>query len=125
MIEIEVFEGDTARWTFSLKRGGTAVDLANATAVLDAPYLGIVAGAMTVDGSADTVTYAPTAGNTQGRTGYHIEAFITVTFVTGKTETYSCVITVRPKTLWERVSPTTSTSTTTSTSSSTSTTTTL
>jgi len=54
MIEIETFEGNTADWAFSLKRGGTAVDLANATAVLDVPYLSITAAAMTVDGTTDT-----------------------------------------------------------------------
>lgn len=123
MIEIVVFEGNTAQWVFSLKRGGTDVDLANATAVLNVPFLDITAVAMVVDGVADTATYSPTAANTQGKPCYHTGAFITVTFVTGQTETFPYVITVKPKNLWELVSPTTSTST--STSSSTSTTTTL
>jgi len=123
MIEITVFEGDTAQWSFSLKRGGDSVDLANATAVLDAPHLGVSAAAMTVDGTADTATYSPAASDTQGKPCYHIDAFITVTFVSGKVETYAYVLTVKPKDSWELVSPTTSTST--STSSSTSTTTTL
>jgi len=123
MIEIIVFEGDTANWTFSLKRGGTAVDLANASAAMSVPYLGITAAVMVIDGAADTATYSPTAGTTQGKPCYRIDAFITVTFVGGKTETYSYKLTVRPKDLWELVSPTTSTST--STTSSTSTTTTL
>jgi len=123
MIEIIVFEGDTANWTFSLKRGGTAVDLANASAAMSIPYLGITAAVMVVDGAADTATYSPTAGATQGKPCYHTDGFITVTFVGGKVETFPFVLTVKPKNLWELVSPTTSTST--STTSSTSTTTTL
>ena len=123
MIEIVVFEGDTANWTFSLKRGGTAVDLANATAALSIPYLSITAATMTVSGTADTATYSPTAGATQGKPCYHADAFVTVTFVGGKVETFPFVLTVKPKSLWDLVSPTTSTST--STTSSTSTTTTL
>ena len=122
MIEITLFEGNTADWTFSLKRGGTSVDLANASAVLDVPYLGITAAAMTVDGTADTVTYNPSAADTQGKPCYHTDAFITVTFVGGQTETFPCVITVRPKDTWELISPTTSTSTSTSTTTSTTTT---
>lgn len=123
MIEIEVYEGNTALWTFSLKRGGDAVDLAGATAVLDVPYLEISATAMTVDGVADTATYVPAASDTQGLPCYRVGAFINVTFVSGQIETYSYKLTVKPKGLWlELVSPTT---TTTSTSSSTSTTTTL
>ena len=123
MIEIVVFEGDTANWTFSLKRGGTAVDLANADAALDIPYLGITAEEMTIDGAADTATYYPVASDTQGKQCYHTDAFVTVTFVGGEIETFPFVLTVKPKSLWELVSPTTSTST--STTSSTSTTTTL
>ena len=123
MIEIVVFEGDTADWTFSLKRGGTAVDLANASAAMNVPYLGIAAAVMVIDGAADTATYSPTAGATQGHQCYHTDGFVTVTFVGGKIETFPFVLTVKPKSLWDRVSPTTSTST--STTSSTSTTTTL
>ena len=123
MIEIAVFEGDTANWTFSLKRGGTAVDLANASAAMSVPYLNIVAAAMVINGAADTAMYSPTAIATQGKQCYHADGFVTVTFVGDEVETFPFVLTVRPRSLWELVSPTTSTST--STTSSTSTTTTL
>ncbi len=123
MIEIVVFEGDTADWTFSLKRGGTAVDLAGATAALSVPFLSISASVMTVDGSADTASYSPSAADTDGNQCYHVPAFVVITFVSGDIETFPFVLTVQPRNFWERISPTTSTST--STSSSTSTTTTL
>lgn len=123
MIEIVIFEGDTANWTFSLKRGGTAIDLANASAAMSVPYLGITAAVMVIDGATDTAMYLPVAGATQGKACYHTDGFVTVTFVGGEVETFPFVLTVRPKSLWDHVSPTTSTST--STTSSTSTTTTL
>ena len=121
---LEIFEGETAHWVFTLRRGSDLVtNLAGATAALSVPDLAIAAQPLLVDAPASMVTYIPQAADTLGKACYRAEGFITVTFVGSEVETFPFEITVRPPGYWTSLlTPTTSTTTSTSISTSTSTT---
>lgn len=122
--ELKVHEGDTANWAFTLRRGGTTVNLVGVIgAALTVPFLGILAAeaAMDMDGADGLATYSPDASDTQDKPVYRTPAFIVVTFSGGEVETFPFDITVKPQDYWSRISPTTSTSTSTTTSTTTTT----
>lgn len=116
---LEIFEGETAHWAFTLRRGSNLVtNLAGATAVLGVPDLTVVAQPLVVDAATSTVTYEPQAADTLGKPRYRAEGFIVVTFVGGEVEVFPFEITVRPPGYWASLlTPTTSTSSSTSTTS--------